>query len=253
MGMEKLTGYPSIDKPWLKYYTAEQINAELPKCKIYDYIWQQNRQYLTNPALHYYGRNITYGQMFEGIEKAAKAFRAIGVKKGDIVAVIAVTLPETIYTFYGLNRIGAIANMLDPRTSIEGIKNYIGEVNAKVIVLLDAVYEKVNAAVQGTTIEKMVILSPADSLPFVKKQLYRLTKRVRIQEDKKCKTWKTFMQEGINQEVEDTPYQENECCVIVHTGGTTGNPKGVMLSNDNLNCSAFQCINVWILRESTIG
>lgn len=162
MGMEKLTGYPSIDKPWLKYYTAEQINAELPKCKIYDYIWQQNRQYLTNPALHYYGRNITYGQMFEGIEKAAKAFRAIGVKKGDIVAVIAVTLPETIYTFYGLNRIGAIANMIDPRTSIEGIKNYIEEVNAKVIVLLDAVYEKVNAAVQGITIEKMVILSPAD-------------------------------------------------------------------------------------------
>lgn len=51
------------------------------------------------------------------------------------------------------------------------------------------------------------------------------------------------MQEGINQEVEDTPYQENACCVIVHTGGTTGNPKGVMLSNDNLNCSAFQCIN----------
>ena len=63
--------------------------------------------------------------MFVNIKKAAKAFSALGVKEGDIVVMTTVTTPETIYAFYGLNRLGAISNMVDPRTSEEGIRDYI--------------------------------------------------------------------------------------------------------------------------------
>ena len=87
-----LTGYPSIDKPWLKYYTQEQINADLPKNKIYDYVWQNNKDYQARIALNYYDHRITYGQMFKGIEKAAKAYKKIGVCAGDVVSILAVTL-----------------------------------------------------------------------------------------------------------------------------------------------------------------
>lgn len=243
--LDRLTGYPSVDKPWLKFYTQEQINAELPKCKIYDYIWQNNKDYQSRTALNYYDRMISYGQMFAQIESTAKAFQNIGVKAGDVVSVITVTLPETIYTFYGLNRIGAIANMIDPRTSIEGIKGYIDEVQSKVVVVLDVAYEKVISAIQGTTAEYVIILSASDSLPVIKKQLYKITKGIRIQENSMRLRWKSFIAKyGKNQNtVAETEYKEDECCVIVHTGGTTGMPKGVMLSNDNLNCSAFQCFN----------
>ncbi len=241
-----LTGYPSFDKPWLKYYTQDQISAELPKNKIYDYIWTQNMDYLDRIALNYYDRRISYRQMFESIDKAAKAFRTIGVSKGDIVTVIAVTLPETIYTIYALNRIGAIANMVDPRSSIEGIRDYICEVNSKTLVVLDMAYEKAATAANETFVEHIVVISAADSLPSIKKILYKMAKGVHIQETSKSIMWKSFIKQRSQTDVIDTPYLENECCVIVHTGGTTGASKGVMLSNDNLNCSAFQCFNTAI-------
>ena len=238
-----MTGYPSIDKPWLKYYTREQIEAKLPKCKIYDYIWNANKDYQERVALNYFDHKITYSRLFDEIEKTAKAFQQIGVKLGDIVTVIAVTLPETIYMFYALNRIGAISNMIDPRTSAEGISAYINEVHSDIVVTIDAVYDKVMEAVRTTSAKQVIVISPSDSLAFPKKQLYKAFKAPRIKYESRCERWKDFIRNGRLQTVKDSPYQKDECCVIVHTGGTTGTPKGVMLSNDNLNCSAFQCFN----------
>lgn len=241
---DRQAGYPSVDKPWLKYYTREQIEALLPKCKIYDYIWSQNKDYQDKIALNYFDRRISYGRLFDGITKAAKAYNQVGVRAGDVVSIISVTLPETIYSFYALNRIGAIANMIDPRTSRDGIREYLKEVDSKVVVTLDVAYEKVKEAVAGTSVDKVVIISPADSLPVIKKQLFKLTKGVKIKENTACIRWDHFLSEyQSDNEINDTEYRENECCVIVHTGGTTGTPKGVMLSNDNLNAAAEQALN----------
>ena len=80
---KKLTGYPSIDKPWLKYYTDEAINAPLPECTIYESIYRSNKNHLSDIALMYYGKKISYKVLFEQIDKTAKAFSALGVKNGD--------------------------------------------------------------------------------------------------------------------------------------------------------------------------
>lgn len=244
MNEEKhLTGYPSMDKPWLKFYTKEQIEAALPECTIYQYIYENNKDYLGNTALNYFDRKISYGELFDGIEKAAEGFINAGVREGDIVPIIAVTLPETIYSFYALNRIGAISNMIDPRTNTSGIRRYIEEVDAKVVVSIDAAYNKVSEAVDNTSVETLIVIAASDSLPFPKKQLYSVAKGVKIKKNTKDISWKSFLKRGANETVKDVPYKKDTCAVIVHTGGTTGNPKGVMLTNDNLNCSAFQCFN----------
>lgn len=140
---KKLTGYPSIDKPWLKYYTEEAINAKLPEYTIYEYLWNNNKEYLNNVALNYFDRRITYEEVFCNIDKATKSYSALGLKCGDIVTVCAVTIPETIYSFYGLNRLGVVCNMVDPRTSVEGICEYIKEVNSKIVVTIDVAYHKI--------------------------------------------------------------------------------------------------------------
>lgn len=121
MNNQNSTGYPSIDKPWLKYYSEEAINTPLPECTIYEYLWENNKDHLDDTALIYFGRKITYKELFENIDKTARAFFALGVKKGDIVIVCSVNIPETVYVFYALNRIGAISNMVDPRTNTDGI------------------------------------------------------------------------------------------------------------------------------------
>ncbi|MBE6928588.1 MAG: acyl--CoA ligase [Ruminococcaceae bacterium] len=242
MEEKQMTGYPSIDKPWLKYYTEEAINATLPECTIYEYLWESNKDYQSNVALNYFDRKITYGEVFENIGKATKSYSALGLKSGDIVTVCAVTIPETIYTFYGLNRLGVICNMVDPRTSAEGIREYIKEVNSKIVITIDVAYAKIVESIKGTAVEKIVVISPADSLPQPKKFLFKAFKATKIPNDNLHIKWKDLVVNGKNNESVIVTYQKNTPCVIVHTGGTTGIPKGVMLSNDNLNTSAFQAI-----------
>ena len=233
--------YPSKDKPWLKFYDEENLNVKLPQCTLYDLLWQNNKDYQDNIALCYFDREITYKELFENIEKAAAAYTAIGVKEGDIVIMATVTIPETIYSLYALNQLGAIPNMVDPRTSAEGIKEYIEEVNSKFVLCLDAAYPKIEKAIKGTKVEKVIVTSPSTSLPGTKKILYRLFKQKKLVLNEKCLKWKEFVCEGIGTKANKVGYKPNTCCIIVHTGGTTGMPKGVMLTNENLNASAVQC------------
>ena len=243
---KQLTGYPSIDKPWLKYYSEEAIHAPLPECTIYEYLWENNKDHLDDVALNYFDRKITFGEMFTNIENAAKSFSVLGVKQGDIVIMATVTTPETVYALYGLNRIGAISNMVDPRTSAEGIKEYITEVNAKYVLVLDAAYSKMEEAITGTNVEAVIVTSPADSLLGIKKMLYKMSNRIKGNTPRFsdiCLRWNDFILSGKNITPQFVSYQKDTCCAIVHTGGTTGLPKGVMLSNDNFNAASHQAIH----------
>lgn len=241
---KELTGYPSIDKPWLKYYSEEAINAPLPECTIFEYLWRNNKEHLDDIALNFFDCKITYGELFENIDKTASAFSAYGVKAGDVVVMATVTTPETIYAFYALNRLGAISDMVDPRTSIEGIKNYILEVDAKLVLTVDAALPKIEEATRGTNVQQIIVVSPANSLPQLKKAMFLLSHKLKGEMPKMsdhCVSWAGFITQGKNVAPTYPPYNKDSCCVIVHTGGTTGTPKGVMLSNENLNASTVQC------------
>ncbi len=79
---ENKTGYPSIDKPWLKYYSEEAINGKLPECSIYEYMYENNKDFPRDIALNYYGRKISYAELFANIDRTAKALQTVGVKEG---------------------------------------------------------------------------------------------------------------------------------------------------------------------------
>ena len=240
--MNSLTGYPSIDKPWLKYYSEEAINADLPAYTIYDYLYESNKDYRDRTALNYFGRKISYGELLENIEKTARALKQNGVEKGSIVTILMPTLPEAVYLFYALGKVGAIANMVDPRTSAEGIRDYIQEVGSELLVVVDVALPKIKEILNQTTVKKVLAISPADSLPAIPAMLYRLKARNRPRLDSGYVDWKSFIDEGTPYTGStDIEYEKDRAVAIVHTGGTTGKPKGVMLTNDNLNASAYQC------------
>ena len=142
--MAQKTGYPSIDRPWLKYYSEEAINAPLPECTMYEYIWQHNREHLSDIALRYYGAKISYGQLFDSIKRAAAAFRAMGVKAGDIVTIMSMHTPETIAAIYGLNYLGAVANLVYMTLSPKEIVGTLGNTESKLLLILDAAVEKLD-------------------------------------------------------------------------------------------------------------
>lgn len=234
MDSQAKTGYPSIDKPWLKYYDSEAINTPLPEGTMFEMIYKNNKDYPNDVALNYYGRKITYGTLFNEVEQAAKSFYALGVRSGEIVVICSVNTPETVCAIYALNRLGAIVNMVDPRTNAVGIHEYIKESNTRFIVTVEVAYPLIVKATAGTDVQKIISVSPADSLPQPQKFLYRLkSKAPELSEN--AITWGQFIALGTGVDPQYKTYQKNSCCVIAHTGGTTGEPKGVMLSNDNVN------------------
>lgn len=230
----------SAVKPWLKYYNKNDITEEVPKCTLYDYIFQNNKAYLEDIALNYFDTNITFRQLFNNIRKTAMAYQNLGVKCGDIVTICSITTPEIVYSFYAMDLIGAVPNMVDPRTSIEGIREYIKEAKSKYVCVLNEAYNKIQAAISGTDAVKIVIVSPADSLKLVKRTAYNLTKRDKNEYATNCLKWEHFIENGEGMVLEPVPYSKEHCGAIVHTGGTTGLPKGVMLSDDAFNALAFQ-------------
>lgn len=247
---KKLTGYPSIDKPWLKYYSDESVNAKIPQCTIFELLWNNNKDYLDDTALNYYDRRITYGELFDNIDKAAKAFSALGVKEGEIVAICSVNTPETVYAFYALNRLGAVANMIDPRTGVEGVQHYLQECDIRFVVTIEVAYALFAKVNSNYNIEKIISVSPSDSLPQPKKFLYRLKNKQPTLLSNSI-FWNDFISLGKDKEIPVCAYKKDTCCVIAHTGGTTGSPKGVMISNDNLNAlaHAYQYINICLERR----
>ena len=232
--------YASQARPWLKYYSQKYIDQTVPECSAFDYVRQQNKNRLGEPALEYYGRKFTYADLIVNIKKTAAAFRAAGVKKGDVITVVSVMTPEVIYAFYAADRIGATLNLVDPRYSPEGIRDYIEEVDSHLLVCLNVVYERCRQAAKHTHVERVIVLSPADSLPLPLSIGYKVTNPDRNQYKSNVLMWKQFLANGKNASTAAEPYDPEHACVVVHTGGTTGSPKGVMLTDRNFNAIAQQ-------------
>ena len=232
--------YASQAKPWLKYYDQKFIDQTLPALSAFEYVCQRSKNHLNDTALEYYGRKFTYADLIVNVKKTAAALRGAGVKKGDIVTVVSIMTPEIIALFYAADMMGATLNLVDPRYRVEGIREYIEEVDSHLLVCLNVVYERCRQAAKRTNVEKVIVLSPADSLPPVMAVGYKLTTPDKNKYASNVIRWKQFIKGGEGQSTAAEPYDPDHACVVVHTGGTTGSPKGVMLTDDCFNGIALQ-------------
>lgn len=232
--------YASQAKPWLKYYDQKFIDQTLPALSAFEYVCQRSKNHLNDTALEYYGRKFTYADLIVNVKKTAAALRGAGVKKGNIITVVSIMTPEIIALFYAADMMGATLNLVDPRYSVEGIREYIEEVDSHLLVCLNVVYERCRQAAKRTNVEKVIVLSPADSLPPVMAVGYKLTTPDKNKYASNVIRWKQFIKGGEGQSTAAEPYDPDHACVVVHTGGTTGSPKGVILTDDCFNGIALQ-------------
>ncbi|MBE6799281.1 MAG: acyl--CoA ligase [Ruminococcaceae bacterium] len=230
----------SQEKIWMKYYDQKVVDTPLPKCKAYTHLKESNADRLDSNALYYYGAHITFRQLFDKIDAAANAFAALGVKQGDVVSFLAVAVPECIAAIYGLNKLGATANTIDPRMDIDSIRRMVKESGSSILVTIDVAFPKVDKIMADIDQEHIVVLSPASSLPFIKKCLMKLLSKAKVPYGENGVIgWSDFIANGEGTVATEGEYIGDAIVAVAYTGGTTGFPKGVMLTNDSVNAVSF--------------
>lgn len=230
----------STAKPWLKFYTEEALNAKLPEETLYEHVLKNNEYHRGNIAINYFGNKISYGEFLDTVDVCAASFAELGIKTGDMVACCSATIPELAFALYGLNKLGAAMVALDPRRSPSEIKEFIVSSGANVLLLLDLAYEHLADMLDELSLEKVIIISADNYMsPIVKmlKQIKMPAPVVPI--GGRTISWKEFLKLGKGKSVEAVGYGEFELAAVTLTGGTTGMPKGVMLSNDGFNAVAM--------------
>lgn len=243
---EKLNKKNNIKTPWLKYY-KEGVPAHLnyPKGTMVGYFLEAVARYPENIAIEYYGRTYTYRAFYEMIRDTAKSLKSQGVKEGDTIAICMPNTPEAILMFYAANMVGALVSLIHPLSAEKEIQNYVNGSGATFLLSLDLVYDKVHNIVDNTCIKKIVIASAGDSLKTIKKFLYKFKNRgtvPKIELTDDIMTWNEFINYGYDYQGEIACLKgANDPAVILYSGGTSGDPKGILLTNMNFNALALSC------------
>jgi long-chain acyl-CoA synthetase len=197
------------------------------------------KKYPNNIAFDFMGNKATYSQLIPRIQKAAKAFRALGIKENDKVTLCMPNVPQTIYCFYALNLIGAVANMIHPLSSEGEIEFYLKDSNSVAAVTLDQFYEKFESVRKNVDLPKLIITSVSDAFGLVMKAGYALTEGRKIKKlpkDAPVVMWKEFIAGGDSFTGEYKAKRgKDDAAAILYSGGTTGTTKGILLTNYNFN------------------
>ena len=251
---KKITGYASIDKPWQKYYSKEAITASIPELTAYQYMVSQNEDNLSTKAIMYYGKKISYKNYIDMIDETSRRLYNLGVTEGEVVTVMSVANPELEVLFYALNKLGAVINLIDVRSDYKQIKKYLMEVKSSEVVVMDNFLPEFDKCMEDEDIdnivENVITLSPYNSVLFPfnvlaekksrKEDSTLYSKIDEIKKKNKYMTWNDLMSVHKYRYPRYPRYKKNMVAALVHTGGTTGVPKTVKLSNENFNAMAIQ-------------
>ena len=233
-----------IKSPWLNFYDDKPKHLNYFDGSIYEYLEACSRMHINLDAYEYYGKIVNYKKFLIEIEEVAKALKMQGVKENDRVTICMPNTPQGILMFYAVNKIGATANMVHPLSSETEIEFYLNKANSKFILTIDLLYNKVLSVINNTNVEKIVVTKVSDRMSKRVGLLYWVSKG---RKNKKVKlrpcdlTWNDFIAKGKSYVGETLVKRDsNSEAVILYSGGTTGDPKGILLSNLNFNALALQ-------------
>lgn len=236
-----------VINPFFKYENSSlPLGFEIPDFSMFGMLKVTAENQPDSLAYEYFGTKCTYRSLVDKIEGISGAYFSLGVRRGDIVTIIMPNTPEAVISIYALNRIGAVANILHPLSAQEEIKNHINRVKSKVVLCVDICTEKLTAILDKTSVKKVVVASAGESMPAIMKTLYAV-KCIRNfkydKSDKRFMSWSEFAAKSRTVAEYSPKGEENkEVAIILHSGGTTGTPKDIMLSNSNFNAFGIQAV-----------
>jgi long-chain acyl-CoA synthetase len=226
-----------LKRPWTKWY-AKGVPADLnlPEKTIIDAIDENFKKWGDKLAVIFYGKKIKHKEIHEASLRFATALHDLGIKKGDVVAMYLPNCPQFIITYYGILRLGATVTTVSPLYTPREIAYQLRDSGAKAIVCLDLHYEKVEKALQEVKLDHVIITSISDYLPGGGGLMARLRGTPLKGEIKKEEGLLNF-QDLLEKYPPNPPKVQispDDIAALPYTGGTTGDPKGAVLTHKNI-------------------
>jgi long-chain acyl-CoA synthetase len=238
-------------RPWVRWYApgvSERLHV--PDIALTDLLYDAANDFPRRKALAFLGRTMTYRALVDTVDRFAGALRDLGVRKGDRVALILPNCPQNVIAFFSVLRLGAVVVQHNPLYTPPELHHQLADSGATVAIVYDGAYRRLAEARPGTDLQHVIVTSLADYLPSGKRLALLLSfdsvRKKREQLVAEVPTSANVLKfdelldsaTGPVQQVAIDP--ERDLALLQYTGGTTGLPKGAMLTHRNLVANAYQ-------------
>lgn len=227
------------EKPWLKYYGNVPESLNYFNGSMYDYLKDTASKNEKRSAYSFYGNEVTFKSFMKKIDKVASALKEFNIVENECVTICMPNTPESFALIYAINKIGAICNIIHPLSSTSDIERALKETNSSIIFCSDVAMPKA----RHIKVKHFIMVPTSESLGKFLKTLYNIKSSLNMKLEEGMLTWHEFLNYGVS---EDTYVKRdpNSPAAIIYSGGTTGKPKGIIISNANFNAMALQTASV---------
>ncbi|MBD3191190.1 MAG: AMP-binding protein [Candidatus Heimdallarchaeota archaeon] len=233
-----------------KYHPNIPAEIDIPNKSIHEIFFDSVDECSDLPFLYFEGNTITYQEAGEKVQKLANALKNLGLKKGDRIALFMPNCPQYVIGYMSILSIGGIVTAISPLYTAKEIKHQLKDSGSKAILTLDMFLDKVREVREETNLEHVIASSIADELSSLKGILYRLVigrKNPKIQDDEL--SYSQLLKDSSDTRISVKVNPKEDLAALQYTGGTTGVPKGAMLTHHNL-VSQMVILHYW---EEWIG
>lgn len=223
-------------RPWLKFYGDVPHEIDIPDMTLYEKLVETAEKYPDQPAWDFMGTQYTYKKFLHEVDLFANALVGIGFKQGDTITISMPTAPNGIIPIYAVNKLGGICSMIHPLSPPAKIKMYLQMSKSRFALTLDAFYKAFAEILEETSVEKLILAKIGDYLKPIMRFGFWLTKGrkiPKIPEDSRIYWYKKILFAGYPS-IPKSNMKAEDLAIILYSGGTTGIPKGIMLSNKNM-------------------
>jgi long-chain acyl-CoA synthetase len=233
-------------RPWLAHYGDVPATLDYPDVGLYEALSRSARARTDAPAADFLGAVLTYGELLGAVDRCAAGLAEAGLGVGDRITISMPTSPQGVIAFYAAAKLGAVSSLIHPLSTPAEIEGYLTRSGSRVALTLDVFYGAFAEVRDRTPLETLILARIPDYLPLPKRLGFWATrgrKIPRVPAEADVVWWRELV--GTSSDVAAAAVGSSDLAAVLYSGGSTGSPKGIMLSHANFVSEATQ-LAAWV-------